>query len=386
MKRRLGQIILAIAAAAAFAFALAGCGEDEGKKVYDYLVTFDYNVGNLLGEPEKDEDGNPVKDVKDQYLGVAENSLLVVYPGNSAGVKFDLSEIKGYYIEGWYLGKTDEEGVPAVGENGCVELDRKWDFSSDRVNNDLTLYAKLLPRPVLSFMVDGVAQKTFEGLPGSSFNKPSISVDIPTKEGWTLYDYYSDPECKQPMQWPFVFGTEDTPVYTKFYEGKWTFVKTANEFLSSVALRENIWLENDIDLSESKWNGNYNYSGTINGNNHSITGIRCSFAASPATGTNFALFGVLSSAAHLYDLSITGVQIDFTAMRFGDYKAALFAQEIMEGAKIENVTVSGRLTGRHGEGVEGVRMDLFPVCIEGNSDFPTCDFSGITTENLTVGN
>ena len=128
MKRRLGQIILAIAAAAAFAFALAGCGEDEGKKVYDYLVTFDYNVGNLLGEPEKDEDGNPVKDVKDQYLGVAENSLLVVYPGNSAGVKFDLSEIKGYYIEGWYLGKTDEEGVPAVGENGCVELDRKWEI------------------------------------------------------------------------------------------------------------------------------------------------------------------------------------------------------------------------------------------------------------------
>lgn len=390
MKRRLGQFILTLAAAAAFTFALAGCGEEEEVKLYDHLVTFDYNVGNLLGEPEKDEDGNVKKAVADQYLGVAANSLVVVQPGNSAGVKFDLSEISGYYIEGWYRAKVDEEGNAVIGEDGRAELAEKWDFSADRVDSDITLYAKLLPRPKLSIMVDGVAQKVFSDLPGRTFSKPSISVDIPTKPGHTLYGYYNNPECTDPMEWPYTFGTEDKIVYTKFEEGVWTFVKDASGFLNALALNENIWLENDIDFSGAKWNGNYNYRGTLNGKGHALTGIACSYDAAPSTGTDFALFGTLASTAHIYDLVIEDAQITVSAMMFGDYRVAMLAHEVRAGANIENVTVTGKLTGKRGDSLEetdAVRMELFPVCFnydEAQESFTNCNFGGVVTENLTA--
>lgn len=390
MKRRLGQFILTLAAAAAFTFALAGCGEEEEVKLYDHLVTFDYNVGNLLGEPDKDEDGNVKKAVADQYLGVAANSLVVVQPGNSAGVKFDLSEISGYYIEGWYRAKVDEEGNAVIGEDGRAELAEKWDFSADRVDSDITLYAKLLPRPKLSIMVDGVAQKVFSDLPGRTFSKPSISVDIPTKPGHTLYGYYNDPNCTDPMEWPYTFGTEDKIVYTKFEEGVWTFVKDASGFLNALALNENIWLENDIDFSGAKWNGSYNYRGTLNGKEHALTGIACSYDAAPSTGTDFALFGTLASTAHIYDLVIEDAQITVSAMMFGDYRVAMLAHEVRAGANIENVTVTGKLTGKRGDSLEEtdtVRMELFPVCFnydEAQESFTNCNFGGVVTEDLTA--
>ena len=60
MKYSIKKLITAATLALILMFTLAACGGKSEEKPYDFLVTFNYNVGNLEA------------DCPDQYLGVME--------------------------------------------------------------------------------------------------------------------------------------------------------------------------------------------------------------------------------------------------------------------------------------------------------------------------
>jgi len=69
---------------------------------------------------------------------VLEGSLVGIQPGDNEN--FRKGEVPGYYLEGWYIAKTDADGnVIKNEETGRAVLDTKWDFASMRVNGNMTL-------------------------------------------------------------------------------------------------------------------------------------------------------------------------------------------------------------------------------------------------------
>lgn len=101
-------------------------------KVERVTVTFDYNVGNL------------VFSIEQQQIMVEKNALIGNYPGNG----IDERKIDGYHIEGWYTAQTDSNGNVLVDDNRFVKLDQKWDFESDKIADDIILFANWEETPV----------------------------------------------------------------------------------------------------------------------------------------------------------------------------------------------------------------------------------------------
>ena len=186
---------------------LCACDTSQAKPNYDDLVTFDYNVGTL--------DAN----CQTQYLGVKANSLVGLKPGSRED--FKQYEASGYYLEGWYLPEKDADGNVVIDEETqMVKLATKWSFETMRVNSDMTLYARLLRVPTMTFVdrETGEEVKKENGTPEMSKERPS-SVAAPTKEGYTLYEYYVSATGNEPFAWPYVFGTEDVTAYVGSIKG-----------------------------------------------------------------------------------------------------------------------------------------------------------------------
>ena len=337
MKKILIKIALA-ACALAGAFAAAGCRSGERKGDYDYLVTFNYNVGSL-------QEGA----VEDCYLGVKENSLVVLQPG--ADARFPGRTVEGYYVGGWYLPATDASGNALVNEaDGRVVWGEEWDFASDRVTKDLTLYAKLLPNSKL-IIKGGDEDKTFDGSRyDGEMNKPdsTLTALLPRKEGYTFIDYYEDEAFTKKFEWPYVFEEAEKIVYAKFVQGDWAPVTTANEFVSAVSdNKKPIYLDNDIDFTGVAWvPGDFNFE--LNGNGHAVKNITYSRDGN-RNGSNASPFALFNSVfdANIHDITFENAMLTFNvtmALNAGNFRAAPFATNANDKTVIANVKMTGSFT------------------------------------------
>ena len=360
------KILLSAAAATTLALGLTACSEEgNGVGEYDHLVTFNYNIGTL--------DAN----CPDQYLGVMTNSLVGIQPGYSDAFKFQ--EVIGYYNEGWYLAEVDGEGNPVKDEDGRVQLGEKWDFATDRVTENVTLYANMLAKPAL-VIKGGDSDVKFDGIPGDIRREPSSAL-MPKKAGATFYGYFEDEACTQPFSFPYTFEEGGKTVYAKFIEGIWTIVDTAEEFKLALSGNKNIYVDADIDFSEDGWMKGASYSGEIDGNGKKFTGISCSFAATQSERTGFGMFGTLEDTAYVHDLTIENATATFsTSFALVDLKAALFAHTVEEGAKLENVTVTGSIS--LGTLILGADVILYgAIAIDGGAVIENCNFTGIIVDS-----
>jgi len=312
-------------------FFLISCGKETTTRPFDCLVTFHYNYGKMN------------VDCPDQYLGVKTGQVVAIMPGYSES--FKEYEVPGYYLDGWYLPEVNAAGEPVVDkETGRVRLAERWDFATGTVTSDMTLYANLVEQPTLSF-VDadtGAEVSSIRGNPGTQRQQPSQTL-APKKEGYTLFGYYQDPECTQPFAFPYTFTKENETAYVKFLAGNWLFVDDAAGFQKGVQNNLNLYLTADIDFAQYPWVTS-DFNGTINGNGHKLTGITIDKVGSRNNLVNFGLFGRLGANTHIYDLEIADVSIRFTAQVQGTYQVAPLAQEMVSGARLERVTVSGSLT------------------------------------------
>ena len=307
---------------------------------YDHLVTFDYNVGDKYKADNKLTD----RDLQ-LFLGVADNSLVGLKPGDRND--FATMSFSGYYCDNkWYLPKLDSDGNIVKDDNGIVALGEEWDFETMRVTENITLYANLVQKVEMKFVdsATGEVVKTIsDGEPGKTRSKPS-SRQQPSKTDHTLYEYYVDKECTQVFGWPYTFGEEDVTVYVKFIPGRWTIVRTAQEFASALVGGGDIYVDADLDFNGVNWSTLEKLNVTINGNGHTISNISINHTFNRNNLAYCALFGSLGEKANVYDLKFSNVSITAEVTLSGEYKLAMFACGAVEGARVSNVSVSGTIT------------------------------------------
>lgn len=344
------KIFVIVLALLALTMTLVACNNGNGPAHYDYLVTFNYNLGDLNSNATNQQIG---------LLG--ENPLVQIWPGFTNGeVTIEEYAVNGYYIEGWYLPKSfNDDGTPVKDEKGFVLLGEKWDFEYDRVSESFTLYANLQKKPCIRF-VDRATGNLVEGtsgyierVPGERAFKPSESA-APTISGKTfLGKYYTTIDGDTEFTWPYRMGKEDVFVYVSFLDGEWAFVNNETEFLRMVGANRNIYLQKNLDFSSYNeytpgFSGVANYSGILEGNNHTISNITRKFTASKNDTNGFGgVFNTLGATAHIRNVSFLNINISSFGVNSSyvgvDVYVGLLAYAAEAGAKISNVTITGTL-------------------------------------------
>jgi uncharacterized repeat protein (TIGR02543 family) len=125
----------------------------------------------------------------------------------------------GYIISGWYKAKTDQP--TALGEEYTFSASDRWDFYLDRVQEDMTLYARWLPQGRVDYVDAGTGEVIFS---------KNITADSPVQElseavvefrkpaNTTLFGYYSDPECTQEYDFASYVHSEPQPTQQQIYD------------------------------------------------------------------------------------------------------------------------------------------------------------------------
>lgn len=358
--KRMKKFILA-GVLCAICAVLFACGKKTEQK-YDYLVTFDYNLGSAIES-----------NCRDQYLGVNDGSLLI-QPGDNSS--FVLQPVMGYYNEGWYLPQTGEDGSPLTDETGRVLLGEKWDFSADRVNSEITLYANFLINPTLTVVVEGGDNIEYSYAPGYERDRPGSD---PKSEGNTFFDYYSDPEFTSLFEWPYVFTTENKTIYARFIPGIWEVVREPKELTSTLARNSsaNIYLAADLDFSKVDWIKPATYSGTFEGNGHKISNVNYQIDQVRQQVSDFALFGTLKSGASIKNVNFENCNLEFTAHFNQQHDVALLVWKLESGATLSGLTVSGSVSDKTSSSAIFVNLHELCAVIESGSVITDCDYSGV---------
>ena len=124
----------------------------------------------------------------------------------------------GYILAGWYTAKTDS--TDGVTEYDFLPTDR-WDFNLDRVQDDMTLYARWLPRGKVDYIDADTGEVLFtKNITSESPIQPlSNSVlQLNAPEGTTLDGYYADAACTQAYDFDSYMHVEPNPTEAQLYE------------------------------------------------------------------------------------------------------------------------------------------------------------------------
>ena len=320
-KLKKGLIILALATSPLL---LGGCSvgtsslfihpEEQG---YEYEVTYDTLGGHINQE-------------KKRVVYYADNSLLFEPSGTSGMLVQPKNGDKS--LIGWYTKYTTEET-----ENGTVyhfNEEDLWDFSTDRISDEnavdksLILYARWADNPSINFLDaanpdKGTLLKWTINV-GSQLKRPTSTE--PKKAGYTLVDYYKDPECTEKYVFDQVIEEDDIDysnggkaqinIYCKFEKGEFIRVKHASDLKAMADNQEGHYiLANDIDLSKETWVPIESFSGIFDGNGYAIKNLNLNvknrvsgIAAKKAEEASYGLFSKLEGAK-ITDLTMKDVNI-----------------------------------------------------------------------------
>ena len=357
---------------------------------YNVSVRFDVNGGFFAGATDVS-----VVDVFSLDSGIknADGTLgfWLLKPEDPARAQGSFAATKnGYFLAGWYRERTlrvDEKGQP-LDEYGvlCAESGReqgytysgKWDFETDTLNVDpntdlsadspaLTLYAAWIPyiqyefysmdpsgEPVLLSTLQSVDLQIPEW---NQKNGKLNMKDFPQIDGKTFDAAYLDSGLTQPLTdtihgqdgyVDYATGTlnvEAIPIYTTWLEGSWYKIFTADQLSSNARLDGNYILMDDLDFSGSIWPALFvkgEFSGTIQGNGHTVTGIHAIQADN--SRLHGGLFGSIAAGAVITDLTLTDVTVTIEAgSRMQGAAFGLLAGSVSADAVFGNVNISGDL-------------------------------------------
>lgn len=106
----------------------------------------------------------------------------------------------GYILAGWYTDKQDSTDANGNTVYTFSESNR-WDFDEDRVQENMTLYARWIPRGEAKYInalsEEVVFSKNITG--DSPIQELSVSVEkLCTPSGYAFAGYFSDPACTVP--------------------------------------------------------------------------------------------------------------------------------------------------------------------------------------------
>ena len=207
-KAKLTRIAFILCTATACLF-LAACtnggqSADPGAWGYDCKVTYDA-LGGVVN----------AREIRTTYY--LPNSYLFEPSGSSNMLVEPMRD--GYILAGWYTAKADQP--TSLGEDYTFNPADRWDFYTERVQEDSTLYARWLPRG----KVDYINADTGEVI----FSK-NITADSPVKvlsesvvnlrkpADTTLFGYYSDPACTKEYDFSSYVHSEPHPTEQQLYD------------------------------------------------------------------------------------------------------------------------------------------------------------------------
>lgn len=339
-KTKLILLLLTITVFAVALALLAGCKIGGVDYQFDYTVTFDYNVDNL----------GVSTNCETQYLGVKAGNKIIA-PGTNDD--FRTFTITNHYNKGWYTAKTDESGSPLKDESGNILFDKQWNFETDVVNSDMTLYADFHKNPTFTVKVEGGTDIVISRLPGEQYRRPTASSNKPQRDGYTFIDYYADPEFTTKFEFPYTFEEDKNgECYAFMLEGEWDIVTNATEFRRALESNHSMYIDvpsGELDLGSvyfQRGQFNKNFNGKIYGNGCVIKNIDISTAYRSNTNT-YSLLGNLGANVEIRDVTFQNLTFTVTNLfaindvDIENIQVALFANNIAEGAKFKNLKFEG---------------------------------------------
>lgn len=357
---------------------LNGCGskktpyELNDMDNYTVSVKYDANGGLFTDNTTVIMDSYNISDMTTNSQGQVEIALL---PPDDAGRGTDAFAPRnnGYFLAGWYAQRT--ESTDGDG-NISYMYGEKWDFENDRVLVDpsenyssaepqLTLYAAWIPL----FEIELYALDTGEKVSTMTFD-PSLTEDVqiptwdettgtvkmngfPERSGYTFNGVFYDEAGTQAVtdetiDHPGIINVDtgtasdiSIKLYVDYLKGDWYHIYNAEQFADHASLKGNYILYNDLDFSDEIWPTALmygNFSGTIDGNGHTIRNI--DLRQTNNSKVNAGLFGNLTENAMIQNVTFDNASFTIEAgTRVKGTSFGLFAGTISDEATIDNVAV-----------------------------------------------
>lgn len=384
MKKR--PVLLLLLFCGVLALGLAGCNGDltlsdvQKQNRNKWHVTYDLQGGVFSGQANV---------TISHYYPKTDNGTYICEPGGEGPLSTMEISKAGYFLEGWYPTKE------------CVYAD-KWDFKTKKIEGDTVLYAKWLQNYEYRFMYRETPDGEWKALSSREVSKGGKLSDSqkPTREGHTMLEWYSDESCQT------VWNLDTThtgkvengesvgrvvDVYTTWIEGDYAVVKTASEFTAALSGNRDIYLYNDIKFDAldpnsdvaTNWNAFYaEYGKTIEGNNHTVSGIVMAFPESGVVDnyrpTKCAMVSKLLSTAVLKDITFKDVTLTVSPDDITWRKScALLAAEIEKGATFQNVTITGTFRLTHKKTLIRDEFGLVAAWLQEGASLDGIDYLGV---------
>lgn len=327
-------------------------------------------------------------------------------------------------LEGWYFAKTDDNGeiVYTDKENGIVALGEKFNFDTYRLSEgeDLHLYAHWIRNQVLEVLLAsddsikdklvykdktynagdiikeykfGTTQKIEEPKMDLFTGKPS-SVSSP--DGYVFAEFYKDADCTQKVTWPIeaTGEEENVKIYAKYLSDEWKVISKSSELYQmftgvkvddKTVVNGKFFIKNNIvaDLNESVASTpDIEFSGVIQGNGYTISGLTLRQVQVDKPGSNFSLFGNITDNAIISDLTVKDFTWEYTAKNNKtEFNAYFIYNGISEKAKVSNLVIDGgsmKINTKggnfNGKELSSIAKDYLPIA-------PSSLPSGITVSN-----
>lgn len=282
----------------------------------------------------------------------------------------------GYYLDGWYY--SAENGV----YSGRV------DFSGLRAGENFTIYAKWAPYQIYSvvYFEDGAEETELlrlDVMEGEHFIKADNPV---SREGYTFINYYSDPQFNEVWDdgYSHAGGGNAVKIYTKWIEGQYTLVSTADGFNRAVG---NIYLMNDIDFTGVAWRV-VSFSGKLEGNvdgNGRRPAIKNVTVPVLEYSKGTAYHGLFMSIdnAEIRNIDFVNINITVRASFNYDIYVGLLAGQSTGRCVIENCTLSGNIIFEKLPSGYTVRVSGLVADKGQYSSFTGNDYSSVVIDNRT---
>lgn len=404
------------------ALILAGCEqtpyEINDSENFTVSVKFDANGGEFTDNAPVIVDSYNISGMPTNAGGKVEIAL--IRPDDSNRGKDAFAPVKnGYFLAGWYQ-QCEEVG------DGQYKYSQPWDFSTDRLEADpnqtytsqepvLTLYAAWIPEYEIEFydLASGELLEvySFSPLEVSEIQVPCWNEEtgamnmykFPKKEGSTFLSAYYDAAGTQAVTesaiiHPAVIVPESATVensvlklYVDWTEGEWYRISTAEQFADNFSPNGSYELCADLDFTDVVWPTAAMYgsfSGTINGNGHTISNV--ALTQTDNSKTNAGLFGQLTETAALKDVAFRNVTFTVrNGTRMAGTAYGLLCGTLSDSAALENVTILDsclQISSSCYFGTDDYAIGL--VCGMGQSDLDysgiTCQATGDTPENVVI--
>ena len=302
---------------------------------------------------------------------------------------------QGKSLRGFFVGTKHDDGT--------VEYsDTPWNFATDKVTQDITLYALWWDNYTVAVHCDdgetdrireitikrdaqtGEAEKVLAGY---------LSATQLGMTNRTVISYYTDENHNNEITFPANLDFRDEEggrridIYVESRVGNWTVVRTAAEFVNNMtaaAGARNFYIKNDIDLDGKTVQFPASYSGTFDGNNKTISNFNVKQLI--PTGTlitaHLGMFGKLTNNAEIKNINFSNVTVtaDTTGGRnITVIYIGMLAGSISNTATLSNVTMSGTLNYSPRLNATVTANKIIGEA-NSNVDMSTCHFDGVTIQ------